>query len=214
MRNKHYQDEIWHIFNKSIAKYGIFNDLKNAQRFIKIFGYYNNKLILKSYSHCLRDNPDYKVGNILYPSNDAYVKILSYCIMPDHYHFLIKILEEKTLSKLINNIENSYTRYFNIKFERKGPLWQSAFKSIQIKSNEQLLHVSRYIHLNPTSSNLVKRPEDWLFSSYKDFISNERILKEYMKEISIRSIKKYKKFVNNNKDYQRRLKLIKKLILE
>jgi len=214
MRNKFYKGEIWHIFNKSIANFGIFNDLNNSHKFVDTFSYYNNKLLIKSFSQFLRTNSKYKSPNIIYLKDDSYCKVLSYCIMPDHYHFLLKILEDSSLSKFINNVENSFTRYFNIKFDRKGPLWQSAFKSVEIGSNEQLLHVSRYIHLNPTTSNLVDKPEDWKFSSYRDFITDKRILKKFMKEISIDNIKSYKQFVENNIEYQRELKRIKKLTLE
>lgn len=160
MRNKFHEGEIYHIFNKSISNYGIFKDLNNSHRFLNTFFYYNNKQTKKSFSLYLRKNSKNERKNIIYPVDNSFCKILSYCIMPDHYHFLIKILEDDLLSKLINNVENSFTRYFNIKFNRKGPLWQNPFKSVEIRSNEQLLHVSRYIHLNPTTNNLVDRPED------------------------------------------------------
>jgi len=96
--------------------------------------------------------------------------------MPDHYHFLLKIIKDNSFSKFIGDVENSFTRYFNIKFDWKGPLWQNSFKAVEIRSNEQLLHVSRYIHLNPTTSRLVDSPEDWIFSSYKDFITDKKLL--------------------------------------
>lgn len=214
MRNKFYEGEFWHIFNKSIANFGIFSDFNNSYRFTNTFSYYNNKLILESYSKALKKTSKLINERIIYPKTNSICKILSYCIMPDHYHFLLKILEDNSLSQLINNIENSFTRYFNIKFNRKGPLWQSAFKSVEIKSNTQLLHVSRYIHLNPTTNRLVNTPEDWLLSSYKDFVSDKNLLNSFMKEISIDNIGDYKKFVENNIEYQRELKHIKKLILE
>lgn len=134
--------------------------------------------------------------------------------MPDHYHFMLKILKNNSLSKFIGNVENSFTRYFNIKFNRKGPLWQNSFKAVEIRSNEQLLHVSRYIHLNPTTSRLADNPEDWIFSSYKDFIKDENLLKKFISEILVDSIDEYRQFTENNIEYQRELKRIKKLLLE
>jgi len=212
-KDKFEEGEIYHIFNKSISNYGIFKDLNNSQRFLNVVEYYNNRLITKSYSQfVIRKKFDYQ--NIIYPKDFTYTKILSYCIMPDHYHFLLKILTDNTLSRLINTIEDSYTRYFNIKFKRKGPLWQNSFKSVEIRSNEQLLHVSRYIHLNPTTNNLVDKPENWIFSSYKDYIFDKNILNTFMKEISIDDVSVYKQFVENNIEYQRELKHIKKLIFE
>lgn len=214
MREKQFvEGEFFHVFNKSIAGFGIFKDLNNAKHFIDILDYYNSSKLNESFSKALRRNA-FTPQNILYPRRASLLKFISYCIMPDHYHLLIKITKSYSLSKYINDIENSFTRFFNIKFERKGPLWQTNFKAVWVTSDEQLLHCSRYIHLNPTSNGLAERPEDWLFSSYRDFISDERILSKFVTEISIRSKDYYRRFVEDQKDYQRKLKLIRKLMLE
>lgn len=207
------QGELFHICNKSIAGYGIFKDPDNIQRFIDTIDYYNNISPQASFSKLLRSGR-YNSNNLLYPKASSQVKILCYCIMPDHYHLLLKVLTASSISKYISDIENSYTRFFNIRWVRKGPLWQSRFRAVRIESEEQLLHTTRYIHLNPTTANLVRRPEDWLWSSYKEYISNDKILKEIVTEISIKNPARYKKFVENRIDYQKKLKLIKKLMLE
>ena len=134
--------------------------------------------------------------------------------MPDHYHLLLKVLKENMLSKYISDVENSFSRFFNIKLKRKGPIWESRFKAVRVKTNEQLLHVSRYIHLNPTSSNLVEKPEDWIFSSYKSFITKSEIINKTMNEISISDRDLYKKFIEGNIDYQRKLKKIRNLFID
>jgi putative transposase len=210
---KFYEGEYYHIFNRSIAKYGIFNDPNNCQRFIKTLDYYNEVFITERLSYVLRKNK-YVYSNLLLPKTESIVKYLSYKIMPNHYHLLIKILKNYKLSKYVNDFENSFSRYFNIKFNRKGPIWESSFKAVKINTNEQLLHVSRYMHLNAVTSGLVKKPEDWKFSSYKDLITNKKFLKEIITDFSISNNIEYKKFVENNIDYQKRLHLIKKLLLE
>ncbi len=211
--NNFKQGYIYHIFNKSIANFEIFID-STSQRFIYCLDYYNKKQVWTSYSNYIAKYKTYKYINILFSRDNCLVKYLSYCIMPDHYHILIKVLEEKSISKYMSDVENSFTRYFNLKFHRKGPLWQSRFKSVLIKSDEQLLHVTRYIHLNPTTSCLVKKPEDWLFSSYKDYIFNHQLLKNHIHEISISNPVAYQKFTENNVNYQRKLKIIKRLLLD
>lgn len=208
--NKNYY---YHLFNKSIANFGIFTNNKGVERFIKILDYYNNFDKKISFSLFLRKNIKVK-NNLLLLRENSIVKFISFCIMPDHYHLLIKSLSHEKISKYISDVENSYTRYFNIRNNRKGPLWQSRFKAVVIKNNLQLLHVSRYIHLNPTTNSLVNHPEDWRFSSYKEIISSPLLLKENLKEISISNRFTYKRFVENNINYQRRLKQIKKLVLE
>jgi putative transposase len=212
MKNKFYDDCFYHIFNKSIANFGIFSKPINSLKFIDTLNYYNDLKIKLSLSVYLRKN--FLNTNLLTPKDGSVTKIISYCIMPDHYHLLVKTIHANKFSKFINNVENSFSRYFNIKNNRKGPLWQSRFKSVIIESNEHLLHVSRYIHLNPTTKYLVNKPEDWSLSSYNDLINNEKYLKEYIKEISIDSCLDYKKFVENNIDYQRKLKHIEKLMID
>jgi putative transposase len=212
-KDRFIEGEIYHVFNKSISNYNIFKDLNNTQRFLNAFEYYNNNPMRHSFSNFTQKNK-FNYKNIIYPVENSKCKILSYCIMPDHYHFLLKIMKSNSFSKFLGDVENSFTRYFNIRFDRRGPLWQNSFKAVEIRSNEQLLHVSRYIHLNPTTSRLVDKPEDWIFSSYKDFITNKNLLNDFMKEISINDITDYKKFVENNIEYQRELKNIKKLLFE
>ena len=212
MKNKFYDDCFYHVFNKSIANFGIFSKSENGSRFIDSLDYYNNRKTKLSLSVYLRKNS--LDTNLLIPKDNSIAKLISYCIMPDHYHLLVKIIHADKFSQYISNVENSFSRFFNIKTNRKGPLWQSRFKSVIIESNEHLLHVSRYIHLNPTTNYLVDNPEDWTLSSYKDFISNEKYLKEYVKEISIDSCLDYKQFIEDNKDYQRKLKHIKKLMID
>ncbi len=214
MKVNYPKGEIFHVFNKSIANFRIFKDFENSQRFINTLDYYNNTQVFVSFSKFLKKNSNFFCDNLVYLKEQSYVKFLCHSIMPDHYHLLVKVLVNDYLYKFISDVENSFTRYFNIKFNRKGPLWQTSFKTVKIKTNEQLLHITRYIHLNSTSANLVDHPEDWKFSSYQKFIKDKKILKEVVTEISINNPNSYKKFIEDRQDYQRKLKLIKKLALE
>lgn len=207
-----YNGALLHIFNKSIAGYQIFKYKNNAFRFLLSLEYYNNLNNQTSFSWFLKTNKFNSTG-ILNHSNKNVINIIAYCLMPDHYHLLVKIQKEKFFINLFSKVENSYTRFFNERNKRRGPLWQSRFKKVIIESNEQLLHTVRYIHLNPVTDNLVKKPEDWEFSSYRFYIANNELLKS-KKEISIKTIKTFKKFTENQIDYQRKLKKIKKILLE
>jgi putative transposase len=153
---------------------------------------------------------------LTYPNRENRVQIIAYCFMPTHFHFILKQLEDDGISKFLNNTLNSYTRYFNTKYKRKGPLWQGRSKKILVDSDEQLLHLTRYIHLNPTTSYLVDKPEDWRHSSYNEYINNSETKLKACKYDDILgiNIKEYRNFVENTIDYQRDLKRIKDLILE
>ncbi len=215
MQKKNYflKDEFYHVFNKSISNYGIFKDDKEKEKFITTLDYYNKNKRKISLSAYLNKIGDY-LPNLNEQEDYSGIKFICYCIMPDHYHLLVKIIKDNFLSKYVSDVENSFSRSFNIKFNRSGPLWQSRFKSVRISSHEQLLHVTRYIHLNPTTSYLVSKPEDWQYSSYMKFISSQKFLKKKVSEISISNPKMYKRFVEDQIDYQRKLKLIKKQMID
>ena len=135
--------------------------------------------------------------------------------MPTHIHLMLKQLEENGISRFMNNVLNSYTRYFNLRHKRKGPLWEGRFKSKLVKSDEQLLHLSRYIHLNPVTAYLTDQPELWQYSSYKEYLCFEKELRicNFNELINMPPVN-YKKFVEDGVSYQRDLAQIKDLIME
>ena len=101
------------------------------------------------------------------------VSIISFCLMPNHFHFLLRQNIDNGISKFIGLFENSFTRYFNTRHERVGPLFLDQFKSIRMETDEQLMHVSRYIHLNPYTSYVVKDVDSLIkypYSSLPEFL--------------------------------------------
>ena len=140
---------------------------------------------------------------------------MCFCLMPNHFHFLVKQLKENGISIFVSQLSNSYTRYFNVKYNRVGPLFQGAFKSVRIETEEQLIHVSRYIHLNPVVSGIAKRPEDYRWSSYAEYITQAPFFCSIEEVISLFKIsQKYKKFVEDQIDYARTLEFIKHSLLD
>ena len=203
--------EIYHIFNKSIAEYKIFNSRKEFLRIKELVSYYQwEKIDLRFSRREMTDQLDTR------RVSDKLVDILAYCLMPTHIHLILKQLKDKGISVFMSQISNSYARYFNIKHERKGSLWESQFKNILITNDEQLLHLTRYIHLNPSTAFLVNNPEDWEFSSYKEFlreVEGKNRICSFEDTIDINPAS-YKKFVEDRISYQRELAKIKDLILE
>ncbi len=112
-------------------------------------------------------------------NDNLFVKTISYCVMPTHYHLLLEQVKDNGIEKFISKMLNSYAKYFNLRHKRSGPLWSSRFKSVEVVDDEQLLHLTRYIHLNPTSAGYVNMPEDWQYSSYMEYISDDKHLCEY-----------------------------------
>ena len=205
------QGEIFHLCNKSISNYSIFRNENWIDRFLTAIHHYNDINIQVCLSKALR-KPIVQ-QNLLVRKPNQILYVLAYCIMRDHYHLLVKVHKDYSLSRCISNIENSYTRYYNKLNRGKGPLWQSRFRASSIKDNETLLHVHRYIHLNPVTAGYVNKPEEWKWSSYITFISNSEALLN-TKEISIKSVHTYKRFIEDQINYQKTIKGIQRKLLE
>jgi putative transposase len=156
---------------------------------------------------------------VLKAQDKSLVEILSFCLMPNHFHFILKQTEDEGISSFISKLTNSYTRYFNTKHKRNGHLFQGKFKAIRVETEEQLLHLSRYIHLNPLTSHLIKGVaglKQYPHSSFPEYIEEAEsglCKKEYILE-TFANATAYKKFVLNQADYQKELEYIKHLVLE
>ncbi len=198
--------EYYHIFNRGSEKRDIFTQTRDYKRFQQTFYYYQFSGPKPSFSKFAKsDLNSFKTDN-----NQKLVEILCYCLMPNHFHFLIKQVKDSGISIFLSQISNSYTKYFNTKYRRVGPLLQGAFKAVRIESEEQLIHVSRYIHLNPVVSRLVKKLNTYTWSSYPEYISGSGTL-GFTKEIIeiFASNKKYQEFTEAQIDYGTTLEILK-----
>ena len=129
------------------------------------------------------------------------IVIHSYCLMSNHYHLLIET-PNANLSAAIQWLNVSYATYFNKKRNRQGHLFQGRFKAILVDVDEYLIHVSRYIHLNPVKAKIVEFPQDYVWSSYATIIGENNkpdwldySLLEYFGSKKQSAIKRYRKFV-------------------
>ncbi|MEA3328723.1 MAG: transposase [Candidatus Omnitrophota bacterium] len=207
--------EIYHIFSRSIAEFEIFKSDSEYKRMRNLFKYYKLRPLLRfSAFNEVQNKKEFFQKHLV--KKESLTEIIAYCIMPTHFHLILKQLKEKGISSVMNNILNSYTRYFNIKTKRKGPLWESRFQRVLVETDEQLLHLTRYIHLNPVTAYLVNKPQDWKFSSYKEYlgkVNDEERICNYSNILEINP-QRYKKFVDSHIDYQRELAKIKDLVLD
>ncbi|MBL7081581.1 MAG: transposase [Candidatus Omnitrophica bacterium] len=213
-------EKVYHVFNKSIAGFKIFNNNSEFSRMTAIIRYYQREKPQIKFSKFIRSTKTKEVYSnkpyVLLSNKEKLIQIIAYCLMPTHVHLILKQLKEGGISIFIGNLLNSYTRYFNTKHKRKGPLWEGKFKNILVDTDEQLLHLTRYIHLNSVTAHLVDNPEEWSASSYQEYLlkvnSNDRIC-EYDDILDINPIS-YRKFVEDRISYQRELAKIKELLIE
>ena len=96
-----------------------------------------------------------------------------YVLMTNHYHLTIET-PNGNLSKVMHYINASYTNYINRKRRRSGHLFQGRYRAILVDQEAYLLELSRYLHLNPVRANLVAKPEDYSYSSYRCYISGKK----------------------------------------
>lgn len=116
----------------------------------------------------------------------------------------------------MQHLINSYVHYVNTKYKRVGPLLQGRFRNVLIESDEQLMHVSRYIHLNPLVSNLTSDLKKYAWSSYPSFvgIGKDELCDGDLVTNYYKTREDYEKFVLDQEDYARELERIKHFILD
>jgi putative transposase len=201
---------IYHVFTKSIEGVIVFRDNNDYMRFLEAMKFYRYQKPPTRFAIYLSLKNRERFFNAFLKDQPIIVDILAYCLMPTHVHFLLVQKDKEGISRFMKHVLDSYTRYFNTKTDRKGPLWQSRFKHVLIEGEEQLLHVTRYIHLNPTTDHLVEKPEDWEFSSYREYLgmTGERIC-SFEKFLAIDPLN-YRKFVEDQIQYQQALKDVKR----
>lgn len=210
--------EVYHLFNRGIEHRPIFSSKRDYRRFVQTLIFYrfaSPPLKLSRFLVLSRKKRD-KFFERLNQDGKKLVEIICYCLMPNHFHFLLRQSKEEGISKYMSQIQNSYTKYFNTSRHRIGSLFQGHFKAVRVETNEQLLHLSRYIHLNPYSSFVVKNSvvlKSYPWSSFPEYLdgTNKNFLFKDIVLNSFKDKKDYQKFVLNQADYQRELERIRHL---
>lgn len=215
-------DQIYHVFNLGIDRRTTHRTIREFKRALLALWYYRYVSPPSKLSHFLSLSLDNQ-NSLRQELNkqEFIVEILCFCLMDNHFHLLLKQKQDGGISRFLANYQNSYTRYFNIRHQRKGPLFLERFKAVRIETDAQLLHVSRYIHLNPYTGFVVKNLPDletYPWSSLAEYLGNtqkgsricmkSRILNYFKSPIN------YRKFVFDQADYQRKLGRIKHLTFE
>jgi len=199
--------EHYHVFGRGANKEKIFIDDQDKARFvflithfqspIKIYNisWYTDSFIKKGFFGIKEG----KIDEIL---KHRSTKLVAFALMENHFHLLIQNLEDGILSVYMHRVLTAYSKYFNAKYKKKGHVFEGPFKAVHTKNNDQLLHLTSYIHKNP------KEIEGWdssydkyPYSSYQDyiglnrwghFLSTDIVLKQFKDQI------KYKDFVSTS----------------
>lgn len=191
--------EFYHVFSRSVEKRKIFNSTSDNRRFMELL------------NHCLPQGPirSYSIAKQLKQKpqetneGEGLVDILCYCLMPNHFHLLLKENVEHGITAYMQRLLTSYSRYFNIRYKRSGSLFINPFKAVMVNTDEQLIHLSRYIHLNPHVARLTKNALQYQWSSIENYVTDNfspACHSEFLREIM--PPQEYKKFVTDHADYK------------
>ncbi|OGK21022.1 hypothetical protein A3C23_02310 [Candidatus Roizmanbacteria bacterium RIFCSPHIGHO2_02_FULL_37_13b] len=185
-------DKIYHIFNKTIDHKKVFEFTASSYLFLDLLKYYRSNNATVSYSKFKKMPPKLQgqIINKISIKNSHKVRILAYCLMPNHFHLLLQQLKANGISKYIADVLNSFTRFTNTKTVRNGPIFLTQFKAVEIVTREQLIHGTRYIHLNPYTTRVIKIKEqlvNYQWSSLHEYakkggiklISTDMVLTEF-----------------------------------
>lgn len=157
----------YHLYNRGAGRGNVFEDEKDCSTFLYLFKKYLEPGFQEDRYHP-------KTGEVV-PFTPDFVyedlDLLAFCLMPTHFHLLVRNKTEYGATKLMRRIVSGYVRYFNERYGLSGRLFQGVYKAVRIYTEEQLLHVSRYIHLNPkdllTEGQILP---DYSYSSYPVYL--------------------------------------------
>lgn len=151
-RKTYAENGYYHIYNRGVEKRIIFMDQQDYNVFLS---YLKEYLLPKKEKELYGRLSDPQISSVeknkvlksLNLNNFSQeITLLSYCLMPNHFHFFVKQKSANSIDKFMNSLATRYTMYFNRKYKRVGSLYQDVYKAVLIKSDGQFLHLSRYIH--------------------------------------------------------------------
>ncbi|PJC49435.1 hypothetical protein CO033_01550 [Candidatus Nomurabacteria bacterium CG_4_9_14_0_2_um_filter_32_10] len=174
--------EFYHIYNRGNSKQKIFNNKEDYERFIKLLFLSNGNNSFKI--HFIKNDVVYD-----FDRGERLVDIGAYCLMPNHFHLLIKEKVENGISKFMQKLTTAYVMYYNEKYKRIGSLFEGKFKSEHVGNDRYLKYTFSYIHLNPIKlleskwkelgikdkNRAINFLKDYKYSSFKDFLREARI---------------------------------------
>lgn len=212
---KHY----YHIFNRGAFKQKIFLKKKDSDVFIEILKYYLRYPEIDSLSRLTQK----KFKKITKRNAPKPFELIAYCLMPNHFHLLLRQnLTAPILTDLLRKVGVTYAMYFQHRYHHSGALFQGRFRCVSVFDDEQLLYLTKYIHLNPQKS-VGSVPTDFTYSSlrdylrlnpdHKDWLDSQTIYDKFFSR-SIKPVKDYLTFLSSTKDKSQLTKLLIKKTLE
>ncbi|OGI65180.1 hypothetical protein A3A95_04010 [Candidatus Nomurabacteria bacterium RIFCSPLOWO2_01_FULL_39_18] len=199
--------EYYHILNRGMSKQLIFHDNRDRTRFLFLILYFQSPVTIQNIHRPVKSFVEHSVFNIDKEIEQEivtrkFVELVSFCLMPNHFHLIVKEIEENGMARYMQRVLNGYTKYCNTKYNKSGHLFQGPYKAVHIRSNEQLLYLSSYVHRNPRElKEWLNKESSYPWSSYQDFIKKNRFKELLVLDIISGQFKnkdKYNKFIKES----------------
>lgn len=201
------EGEYYHCYSRGVEKRKIFLNKKDHERFLQLLFVCNSSKIIHLSN--FQGQPFNRIFDL--DKEETLVEIGAYCLMPNHFHLLIREKNKGGISLFMQKLITAYTMYFNRKNERKGSLFESTYKAKHVTGDRYLKYLFSYIHLNPvkiiqkdwkkkgvkSKKEAVKFLENFAYSSYQDYCELDRVQKGIL---SIENFPEYFSTQENFKD--------------
>jgi len=208
--------EYYHIFNRGVDKRQVFLNEQDYTRFLLGIEEFNDEALTVSFrdKQLQKQNHNFEKFQSLF-SADPIIGITAYCLNPNHFHLIAKQLKEKGIERFMQRLGTSYTKYFNIKNNRSGSLFQGTFKATHINSNSLLLYLSAYVNCNSEVHGIAKA-EKYRWCSFPEYISkrNFGLCEKNIILDQFRNQKEYQNFAEENAKEMKEKKEFDKMLLE
>lgn len=167
--------EFYHIYNRGVEKRNIFLSPSDYRRFLFSMSAFQWEDSPGHVGRSFETNQHSGQHSMLAKEGTKLVNVVCYCLMPNHFHFLLEELADAGISRYMQRLGNSYTKYFNIKYNRHGHLFGSGFHAVHVDNNNYLLYLTRYIHLNPSELKQYRnRLLEYPWSSLRAYVLGDR----------------------------------------
>lgn len=202
--------EIYHVYNRGVEKRDTFEVREDYERFLYVLLACNDHRPLFNSQFHYRGSTS--IVRVAEKKRVPFVDLLCFCLMPNHFHLLLRQRENDSVPAYMQKVGTAYTMYFNTKYERSGALFQGRYKAIHVPRDTYFLHLTRYIHLNPLDlrepqwkERGIRQPGkvsrflfDYPWSSYADYCGSSRfsfLLDTELLRSMFRSSEEYRRFV-------------------
>jgi len=164
---------IYHVYNRGVEKRTIFLDNQDRVRFINSLALFNTTNLNPNISRAVQNT--FTTG-VRLKSDEQLTEIMAFCLMPNHFHLMIRPRVDQGMSKFMQKLGTGYTNYFNLRYQRVGSLFQGKYKSLPIIDEAHFNWLPHYIHCNPHTENDLSQTSviEYLWSSYGEYAGNPR----------------------------------------